>query len=117
MKRPPATVLLDTTDYAPQRPDHEETFFWIAQEALHNVVKHAHAQRALIELRADEGQVCLSVTDDGAGFARTLAGSGAFGLQIMHERAAALGGAVQIRSAPGCGTTVTACLPRKDASP
>lgn len=53
MKRPPATVLLDTTDYAPQCPDHEETFFWIAQEALHNVVKHAHAQRALIELRAD----------------------------------------------------------------
>ncbi|MGN6565814.1 MAG: GAF domain-containing protein [Thermomicrobiales bacterium] len=110
-------VLLDTTNYAPQCPDHEETFFWIAQEALHNVVKHAHAQRTLIELRADEDQVCLSITDDGAGFARTPGGSGAFGLQIMHERAAALGGAVQIRSAPGRGTTVTARLPRKDALP
>jgi signal transduction histidine kinase len=43
-------------------------------------------------------------------------GPGAFGLHIMHERAAALGGAVRITSAPGCGTTVSAHLPRQDGA-
>ena len=109
-------VVLDTTDYVPQPPDHEETCFWIVQEAVHNVIKHARAQQVLIRLQVVGDQACLSVTDDGVGFAVAPAGPGAFGLRIMHERAAALGGAVCITSAPGCGTTVSAHLPRQDGA-
>jgi signal transduction histidine kinase len=80
------------------------------------VIKHARAQQVLIRLRVTGDRVCLAVTDDGAGFTMAPVGPGAFGLHIMHERAAALGGAVRITSAPGCGTTVSAHLPRQDGA-
>ncbi|HEX5504286.1 MAG TPA: GAF domain-containing sensor histidine kinase, partial [Thermomicrobiales bacterium] len=105
---------LDATGYAPQSPAHEEALFRIAQEALHNAVKHARARRVTIRLGVDGDRARLAVADDGVGFAATTAGPGALGLSIMRERAAALGGGVRVRSAPGRGTVVAASLPRQD---
>jgi signal transduction histidine kinase len=80
----------------------------IAQEALANAVRHAGAQRLRVRLvRAGEA-VVLEVSDDGAGFEPSdpEVRSRRLGLTSMEERAARLGGRLEIRSAPGAGTTV-----------
>ncbi|MBY6277768.1 MAG: hypothetical protein CWE10_16490 [Symbiobacterium thermophilum] len=90
-----------------------EALFRVAQEALNNVAKHARASRIRVVLeRAGEGEIRLLVADDGVGFDRR-AGirPTAVGLAGMHERMAALGGSIQVRSAPGEGTEVLAVLP------
>jgi DNA-binding NarL/FixJ family response regulator/two-component sensor histidine kinase len=88
----------------------------IAQEALHNVEKHAAAQRVRVELEADAGagEVRLLVADDGCGFdlAHTDAPrSDSFGLISMDERARLAGGQLEIESAPGWGTRVHVRVP------
>ena len=80
-------------------------FYRIAQEALNNVAKHSGARRAGVVLLCDDGAVRLTITDDGNGF-DTKAPSGQLGLGIMRERADAVGAALDLRSAPGQGTTV-----------
>lgn len=85
----------------------------IAQEALQNIVKHAHATQAEVELRCDAKSVLLRVTDDGRGFdigARTDSES-SYGLRSMTERAELIGGSLSVTSRPGIGTTVTARAP------
>jgi signal transduction histidine kinase len=80
----------------------------IAQEALQNALRHAGARHVAVRLGDGDGRLVLEVADDGAGFepadpelrARRL------GLTSMEERAARLGGRLEIRSAPGAGTTV-----------
>jgi len=87
----------------------------IAQEALQNVVKHAQATHAEVELRCDASRVLLRVTDDGQGFdigART-DGEASYGLRSMTERAELVGGRLTVTSRPGLGTTVTATVPAR----
>ena len=92
-------------------PEHVEiALYRIAQEALQNVVKHAGASAAGVELRCDPGLVCLRITDDGSGFHPDATTAG-FGLSGMAERAELVGGHLDIRSAPGRGTTVEARVP------
>jgi signal transduction histidine kinase len=84
----------------------------IVGEALSNAARHGRARCATIELQA--GPPCrLRVRDDGHGFDPDPAcvPEGAFGLQAMRERAAAVGGRAQVRSAPGDGTEVEVTLP------
>ena len=94
----------------------------VAQEALHNALRHAGASGVRVALSKAPRQVVLEVTDDGHGFAPE-APSGGLGLASMRERAAAAGGALTIRSAPGAGTTVAADRPgrgpvtRQDGEP
>jgi len=83
----------------------------IAQEALHNVVKHARAQRVRLELVVTDGRVRLSVVDDGDGFDPDGAFPGHLGLRSMEERARAVGGSLALSSAPGGGTRVTVDVP------
>jgi signal transduction histidine kinase len=80
----------------------------IAQEALANAVRHAGAQRLGVRLARDGERLVLEVSDDGAGFepADPELRSRRLGLTSMEERAARLGGRLEIRSAPGAGTTV-----------
>ena len=90
----------------------------IIQEALTNVRKHARARRVHISLSVYDSRAEAIVQDDGAGFdpevLETAEGQ-KFGLRFMRERAAEVGGNVQIRSAPGEGTQVIICVPfRKD---
>ena len=90
--------------------------FRVAQEALTNVVQHARARRAWIELAQDDGALELVVRDDGEGFevARKLEQArarGHLGLLGMRERVQILGGQLQIESQPGCGTRIRASIP------
>ena len=88
----------------------ETNLYRIAQEALNNVYKHAHAARVgvILERRGDE--VVLVIEDDGVGFQKGESATGAqergIGLLGMHERAAFIGGRLEIESSPGRGTTV-----------
>jgi DNA-binding NarL/FixJ family response regulator/signal transduction histidine kinase len=84
----------------------------VAQEALHNVEKHAKATRVRVELQLDRaaGLLSLLVADDGQGFdRRTLPGpDGGFGLSGMRERMRLVGGEIDVESAVGWGTRVQA---------
>jgi len=85
----------------------EEELFWIALEAFNNVVKHASAKRVTVRLQFGEGNVCLEVRDDGRGFDPAEARqSGGMGLRGVEERAQRINGQLEIRSAPGEGTTL-----------
>ncbi len=86
----------------------EVAAYRIAAEACANVIRHARASECTIDAGIDDGCLTLTVADDGAGFGTDMAVG--VGLQSMHERAAELGGSVEIRSVPG-GTTVCARLP------
>jgi signal transduction histidine kinase len=85
----------------------EEELFWIAQEALNNVVKHAQARGVTVRLELGDEEVRLEVRDDGVGFELTEAErSGGVGLRSLQERAARIAGELVIESAPGEGTSV-----------
>lgn len=105
----------------------ETAVYRTAQEALHNVAKHAGATTARVRLYRQREQAVLEVSDDGTGFSPAGAGlrwpgpaaSGlaegvpptGFGLAAMRERAELLGGTLELSSAPGRGTTVRLVLP------
>jgi len=85
----------------------EGELFWIAVEALNNVVKHARAERVAVRYQLADGKICLEITDDGVGFDVSKAGeTGGVGLRGMAERAQRIPGQLQVVSAPGRGTTV-----------
>jgi signal transduction histidine kinase len=90
--------------------DVEAAVYFCALEALQNVAKYAEATRVMVELAEDAGALRFSVTDDGRGFDPAVAGRGA-GAQNMADRIEALGGTLEIASAPGKGTTVQASVP------
>lgn len=94
----------------------ETALFRVAQEALTNVRKHAQTDRVRVALRLRDGAVRLEISDRGRGFAppeaKQEAGPGErVGLSSMRERIALLGGALEIRSEPGSGTSVVAEVP------
>ena len=93
----------------------KEALYRIAQEALHNAVKHARAARVELRLACDAGGIGLEVADDGVGFDPSGAFPGHLGLRSMRERVAALGGTLEIDSAPGRGTRVRARIPSPTA--
>jgi two-component system, NarL family, sensor kinase len=87
----------------------------IAQEALHNIDKHAHATRAEMMLKEQGRSIVLRVKDHGVGYDPKQLGSHAgLGLSSMEERATSMGGAFMLKTAPGKGTEVTVQLPIKD---
>jgi len=92
----------------------QEVVYRVAQESLNNIRKHSQATRINLLLDSTDMSIRLSVRDNGTGFdAKTaLAKPMSFGLAGMRERAALLGGKLQVRSAPGKGATVTLELPR-----
>jgi signal transduction histidine kinase len=97
----------------------ETVLYRVAQEALTNVAKHAHARTAQVTLRAEQGWVRLRVSDDGVGFATPQSadpvgeqlGHDQFGLASMRQQIEMAGGSWRVRSRPGHGTAVTATLP------
>jgi signal transduction histidine kinase len=82
----------------------------IAQEALTNVQKYAHAGMVRVVLERTHGRIQLRVLDDGRGFEPNAVGCGHHGLAGMRQRMRALGGRVEVTSAPGAGTRVVASL-------
>jgi len=97
------------------RPELEMACFRVAQEALTNVMRHAHAKQVWVALALIAGEVQLSVRDDGKGFdvaaVFDASRTGGFGLIGMQERVRQLGGRLAIHSAPGRGTQVRASFP------
>jgi signal transduction histidine kinase len=87
----------------------------IAREALTNVARHAKAATATILLTLGDEAVELIVEDDGVGFDPNVVSSG-HGLQIMRERAAAIGATLSIRSRPGAGSVIRLFVPLKDGA-
>jgi two-component system, NarL family, sensor kinase len=96
------------------QPDIAALLFRAAQEALRNVVKHAHAERVLVRLEREGRVVRVVVRDDGRGFPAlsTTNGSGHhFGLRLLAETAREVGGRMNVSSEPGQGTTFVFELP------
>ncbi|HZE33747.1 MAG TPA: GAF domain-containing sensor histidine kinase, partial [Actinoallomurus sp.] len=90
-------------------PDQVEvTIYYIVCEALTNVLKHANASTVRVDLEKQEHRVCLSIRDDGCGGADLEGGSGLIGL---NDRVEALGGAMQVASPVGEGTSVRVTIP------
>jgi two-component system sensor histidine kinase UhpB len=83
----------------------------VAQEALQNIVRHAHAKSAVIELTASSRELRLCVNDNGIGFSPEFHGNCGLGLTSMRERVTSMGGKIRVRSAPRQGTTIEAWVP------
>lgn len=84
----------------------ERDLYQIAQEALNNATRHAHATAITVHLDCEEGQVVLEVADNGQGFDPQAISTGGLGLSNMKIRAGRIGGTLHIASAPGEGTRV-----------
>ncbi len=99
-------------------PDLELAAYRIVQEALNNVIQHARASEAWVEVRFEDSQLVLAVRDDGRGFEApdlpdALARRGHFGLMGIQERALLYGGQLTIRSELNGGTELIASLPTR----
>jgi signal transduction histidine kinase len=106
---------LSATDQLPPvlRADRQEAAYRIAQEALHNALRHAAPTHIALTLRSYGSSVELSIVDDGTGFdARAAEATGRrLGLVSMRERARAVGGRLEVSSSASHGTTVRLVLP------
>lgn len=91
--------------------DTKEAVYRIAQESMHNTVKHARATRIDVKLMVDDGSLRLEIADNGQGFDPEGEFPGHLGLKSMRERARDLGGTLEIASEPGGGTIVTLRVP------
>jgi signal transduction histidine kinase len=90
--------------------EQEAAVYFSVLEALQNVAKYSRASNAIVRLAKANDHLTFVVHDDGAGFDTTTTSYGT-GLQGMADRLAALGGVLEVRSAPGEGTTVGGRLP------
>lgn len=99
-------------------PELETTIFRLVQESLTNVVKHAEATRCTITVIRADGQVDVTVSDDGRGLDDTAVGRRkGFGLTGMRERAHLAGGVLELQAGPDGGTELRARLPAVAAPP
>ncbi len=112
------SVDFDASRLSPQRfaPEAETNLYRIVQEALNNVAKHAGAKSVDILLKSRDGSVVMIIEDNGGGFSPerlVLKGKNAKGMGLigMRERAALIGGTLEIESAKGKGTTIYIKIP------
>ena len=91
----------------------EMTFLRIAQEALINIARHAHASQVTLSLRQEDHAIRMIIEDNGSGIESLQDANrpGSHGLTIMRERAEAFGGSLNVRSAAGKGTKVEVSIP------
>jgi signal transduction histidine kinase len=89
----------------------EVAVYRVAQEALHNALRHSGADRVTVTLTGSARRVLLEVSDNGVGFDATAAPVSGVGLASMHQRAAAVGGTLQVASEVGSGTHVRLSVP------
>ncbi len=104
-----------TAGQVPEMDDHLAiAIYRVAQEALTNVARHAEATSVDVTLSGDNGNLRLSVSDNGRGFkVEALAEGRELGIAGMRERAGLVGGALTIESAPGQGAQVSLVVPIK----
>ena len=107
-------LTLDAATSCVVPTDVEDTIFRVAQEALHNALRHADPTKIIVKLETCGDTVVLEVRDDGRGFDAAASEAVAvrrLGLASMRERAARLGGRLVVSSEPGSGTTVRVEIP------
>lgn len=107
-------VMIDCAVDCPGQlePALEDQLYRIAQEAIANALKHAEPSRLSVDLSTPDGKVLLTVSDDGCGFDTSSPRVGRrLGLTSMRERAAALGGTLEVSSELGRGTTIRLSVP------
>jgi len=93
--------------------DQQVAFYYIAREALWNIIKHTKATRVDISLTAAGDQIRLSISDNGAGFdPSTVVRRETMGLRNMEERARQLGGSLEIHSRLDQGSAIIALIPK-----
>jgi signal transduction histidine kinase len=99
---PGTSVTIDAPSSLPQLPAAVEVAaYWIAQEALTNVKRHARAMTCTVRVAVEPTTLRLEIADDGGGLTN---GSTGIGLHTMKERAAEIGGTCEIGSRAGGGT-------------
>lgn len=106
-----ARLLADDDIYLTR--EKEVALYYIAQEALNNVLKHAHAHSVLVTLKQTRQNVILEIVDDGRGFDVKNVERGGMGLQNMRVRTARVNGKLKIVSQPGSGTKVQVKMNRE----
>jgi signal transduction histidine kinase len=110
-------VVLDVDDAAaPMAGPMAETIYRIAEEALHNIDKHARASRVIIKATLDQSDpaahvLTLTISDDGKGFDPNVQPRDHFGLIGMREQAEIIGGDLKIESSAASGTTIRLITP------
>lgn len=109
-RRSPVPVAFETEGVGRYPQDVEAAVYFCALEALNNVAKYAHATRASVKLAPSNGHLVFEIVDDGQGFDASATSYGT-GLQGMADRLDAIGGTLEVRSAPGIGTTVVGRAP------
>jgi len=92
-------------------------FYRVCQEALSNIAKHAKANRVEINLKQEGDMVELHIHDDGKGFDQDQTFSGHYGLEMMRERAEAVGAQLSVTSQPDQGTGLTICWTKPSPGP
>ncbi len=113
-------VVVVDLDYEAQRqetrlaPEVESTIYRIVQEGLANIHKHAHASCAEVTVHERDSEVVVEIRDDGRGLGSSDTAGTGLGIAGMRERAALLGGNVEIASSDD-GTVVRATLPARHA--
>jgi signal transduction histidine kinase len=109
-RKSPVPVSVQPDGVGRYGPDVESAVYFCCLEALNNVAKYAEASTVEIRLRQDEDELRFEVVDDGRGF-DTAAKGGGTGLQGMADRLDAVGGMLEVRSAPDGGTIVSGVVP------
>lgn len=85
--------------------------FRVAQEGLHNVLKHSHGRNVDVQLKSEKGQIILRITDDGVGFALNGGQASGLGLVNMKDRLESVGGTLEITAGQMRGTILEARVP------
>ncbi len=108
-----AAIAFSDGGIPPLLPEVEEAALRVAEEALHNALRHSGATRIDVRLDASTDTVRMAIADNGSGFDRAGAdgGSDRLGLASMRARSRAVEGELSIESAPGAGTTITLSVP------
>jgi signal transduction histidine kinase len=111
----PARLSLAAAPDLPPLPEQtEQTLLRVAEEALHNALRHAEATTVRVSIADPDGLVTLTVADDGVGFdvdRPPRAAARRLGLASMRERSRTVGGTLTVTSRPGGGTTVRLAVP------
>lgn len=106
-----STMLCDEPDLSLKA---KQELYRIAQEAMHNTAKHAHASTVDLRLRWTQEGLLLEVQDNGVGFDTAASFPGHLGLHSMRERTSRLNGTFQIESTSGLGTSIRVLIPGRD---
>jgi len=100
----PSLVTFEAGELPPMDSAVEVAVLRVAQESLHNALRHSGAGQVSVRLAYESGRLSLTVQDDGVGFEQ--GGTRGLGLVSMRDRAESVGGVMTVSSAPGQGTTV-----------